>query len=105
MQDTTLSEIAKTELPRTVRNVKGTEKSMSRERDIAYGLHSNIPMCCILFFVDEWDYTWPSHHAKKVAGARTPWGYVPCPACLTVDNRVHIKMCEAECGRQCWKDF
>ena len=78
---------------------------MSKTRDIAYGLHSNIPMCCINFFVEEWDYMQDTPHSRAIDMANPKWNYVPCPECLQTNNRVHLRMCEAECGKKCWKEF
>ena len=74
--------------------------------DIAYGLHSNIPDCCIAFYTDEWEDEWireNSPYAKAVALANVK--YVPCPKCLVSRNFIKLKDCLKECGYECWKDF
>lgn len=78
---------------------------MTRERDIAYGRHSNIPECCIMFFVDEWDFTKRTKHRKLLWESSPRWNYVPCPKCLKENRRAHLRMCEAECGKKCWLEF
>ncbi len=78
---------------------------MSKARDIAYGLHSNIPMCCIKFYVDQWDWRDDATHARAINASVPAWQYVPCHECLRTNNHAHLRMCEAECGKQCWKDF
>ena len=77
---------------------------MSRQRDIDFGRHSRIPECCIKFFVDEWDCEKESVHRRNMDKGPT-WNYVPCPECLAAGNKVHIRYCEIECHRECWRDF
>ena len=79
----------------------------SRERDIAYGIHSNIPRCCIDFFVDVWSpqRMWEWSEYNRAIDRREHYNYVPCPRCFFLDRRVHLKDCLLECRRECWKDF
>ena len=80
--------------------------TMSRERDIAFGEHSRLPRCCILFFVNEWEYMYgddSNPYVRAVSIAR--WRYVPCPSCLATGNRVDMRICADECGKECWREF
>ena len=78
---------------------------MSRERDIAFGIHSRIPMCCIEFFVDEWEYTHTNDSAYVQAVNYADAHYVQCPKCLGTGRKVKIKWCINECGGDHLKDF
>lgn len=79
-----------------------------REWHIAFGRHSNIPECCVQFYVDWW---WDA----RVAGsplAQEYWdtmqaakdgpkvGYVRCPVCLKDRRRVTLHICSPKkCGK------
>jgi hypothetical protein len=80
---------------------------MSRQRDIAYGLHSRIPQCCINFYVDIWAprELWREDRllARRILG--DPVEYVRCPSCLRHNQQANVRWCEAECGRECWREF
>lgn len=80
---------------------------MSVQRDIAYGLHSLIPRCCVDFFVGAWDreFELGTFYAHVIFGSKWAGHYIPCPECLSNDNFVRVKDCILECGRECWKDF
>lgn len=83
-----------------------TRKTVSSERDIAFGKHSNIPNCCIDFFVEEWEFIHIRKDDLYVRAVNScAWGYVPCPECLGRGNKVHVRQCITECGKKCWKDF
>jgi len=81
---------------------------MSRERDIAFGRHSLIPECCIRFYVNEWspnfENKWHGTTYSKALDA-SPFNYVACPQCFYTDKMVKIRICEEECGHECWRDF
>ena len=55
-----------------------------------YGRHSNIPDCCIEFFIRKWpnmNYAGEDHgyhKIRKIAEQKMGkwWGYIPCPDCL-----------------------
>jgi hypothetical protein len=73
-----------------------------------FGLHSRIPTCCINFFVDEWDgrsmfRDIGSAYHRALDSAKA--GYVLCPACLGRGNKVQIRDCRIECGRDHQEDF
>lgn len=74
------------------------------ERDIAMGLHSGIPACCVLFYVGPWRsvfYTSPTKASKahwaKLARAWRALGrniqYIACPRCLREKRFVRIHHC------------
>lgn len=74
--------------------------------DIAFGLHSRIPACCIRFFTDEWGWRRRSDDDPYVRAIRvSKFGYVPCPQCLATGNRVKIRICKRECGGDHYSDF
>lgn len=78
---------------------------MTKNQHILYGLHSNIPSCCIAFYITDYDREFglktPYYKLISILG----WGYVPCPECIVRNNRVKIKDCAVECGRNCALDF
>jgi hypothetical protein len=78
---------------------------MTKERDIAFGIHSRIPRCCIDFFVSEWVYIYPRDTAYTSAVNAANWHYVPCPKCLGTGRKANIKWCINECGREHPEDF
>jgi hypothetical protein len=76
----------------------------------AFGKHSNIPDCCIDFWLTEWltvfqddGSGWKHPYARAVNSSK--WGYVPCPECLGEGNRIKVKDCSIECGGEHRKDF
>jgi len=81
-------------------------KSEQNIYDWEFGRHSNIPVCCIIFYMENWDMIWnkendPYGQAVNAAG----FGYVPCPRCLGRNNRIKIKNCALECGKEHREDF
>lgn len=83
--------------------------------DIAKGIHSKIPTCCVAFFVTEW-VPWVAaygqntphphqedmlHHGLTTiehAKSGKPPQYVPCPDCLRNKSFVEIHECTDECA-------
>jgi hypothetical protein len=75
---------------------------------VTQGMHSEIPTCCIVFFVMEW---LPWQHAFKTQhphmqellfvglrpGRKTAPEYVPCPDCLVRRHFVDIHICTPAC--------
>jgi hypothetical protein len=53
---------------------------------IACGLHSNIPPCCVLFFIKNTNRVWPEDYLKKIRDKEKylqyKYEYIPCPQCL-----------------------
>ena len=75
-------------------------------RDIAFGVHSGIPRCCIAFFVKEWEYMYMDDSNPYVQAVNyAAWNYVPCPKCLGTGRKVKIKFCVNECGGDHPQDF
>lgn len=76
-----------------------------RDYDIIYGLHSNIPTCCIVFFITEWirenERDGPYAHAVRMDNLN----YVPCPECFALRRHNVLRICETECKKQCNKEF
>lgn len=90
---------------------------------LARGVHSGIPFCCVTFFVLEW-LPWartgsehPYAQDLEIAGlgrvrqeeqirrwkagekpVETPPEYVPCPDCLATGRFVSIHTCTADCA-------
>lgn len=74
--------------------------------DRAFGEHSNIPACCIDFYVKEWEYIWQQHNHPYVKLIRkSKANYVQCPKCLNENKIVKIKDCKKECGGDHFADF
>lgn len=81
-------------------------------RDIAFGLHSKIPTCCIAFFILEWSHISGGLYAEKyfkkirrISRAREKkklFGidYIPCPDCLESHNFSNVHKCVKGCGTQ-----
>lgn len=76
-------------------------------RDIGYGIHSNIPYCCVAWFV----LVWPTLFMTPLA--RPYWervdrmrgggvDYIPCPLCLMLGRLVEIRDCEKSFCRCSW---
>lgn len=77
-------------------------EEQKRQADIAFGLHSDIPWCCVRFYVDEWSprEMWRNEDDPYVSAvAASSFNYVPCPECFAKRRRVKIKMCSLECDR------
>jgi len=75
------------------------------EYDITYGLHSNIPACCIVFFMTEWtrENERDSPYARAVHGDLVQ--YVPCPECFALRRFNGLRVCERDCGRRCYQEY
>lgn len=74
----------------------------------AFGRHSNIPECCIRFFVNVWDAQalWRHDDLPLVRAINSSdAGYVQCPACLASGRVVQIVDCAIECGGDHYRDF
>jgi hypothetical protein len=78
---------------------------MSRERDIAYGRHSQIPECCIAYFIDQWQSELWKDSAYRNVVHESDYNYVPCPACFYAKRKVKIIDCIVDCRRECWRYY
>lgn len=52
-----------------------------------YGIHSNIPECCVDAFIN----------GKKGKDTKVSWGYIPCDTCEQTNNKVKIHICDMSC--------
>jgi len=69
-----------------------------RSYTIAYGLHSNIPPCCIVFFLTEWQ-GWDNKDAPycRAVHAAPEYEYVPCPECFAYRRVNRLRLCDKDC--------
>lgn len=83
-------------------------KNSETQYHIAYGRHSLIPECCIVFYVTEWhpffETKWRGTAYNKMLD-ESKFNYVACPDCFFSDNLIKIRICDIDCGRDCYKDF
>lgn len=74
------------------------------ERDRVYGLHSNIPECCVDYYINVWTKKslreMIEGNRTRFVGTNILWNYVPCDACLESENLSELHLCTIEC-----KDF
>jgi hypothetical protein len=72
----------------------------NRDYTIAYGLHSNIPPCCIVFFLTEWE-GWEDTNAAycRAVHASPEYNYVPCPECLAFRRLNRLRICDTDCPK------
>ena len=79
--------------------------------NILFGQHSNIPECCIDFFIDKWlklysigsrksrkeieDYHKLIRKAGNTVGKK--FGYIPCPDCIAKLNWHKVHTCTTKC--------
>jgi len=69
---------------------------MTNAQHITYGLHSNIPLCCINFFLTKW--------SKRLASGinahnRDPKAnYIRCDDCLANSRLSEIHFCHIGCN-------
>jgi hypothetical protein len=78
--------------------------------DVVFGLHSNIPTCCVYFFVTKWcrdfarDGVGGTHGAEMKrlwrAGEELP-RYTPCPSCWAQRRFVELHVCGRRPKRTC----
>ena len=72
----------------------------SPESDRVYGLHSNIPECCVDFYINIWTKEplsariefWDRHKSSD-------FHYVPCVTCLETNNFKEIHRCDEKCKK------
>jgi hypothetical protein len=53
--------------------------------DTIYGKHSNIPKCCIEFFVSWWRGRWNTEEGRRYDAWKDKhgrWSYIACPTCV-----------------------
>lgn len=84
----------------TVSKCMGKEhRAISWESDFFCGIHSNLPLCCVLFYCDVWREKLESE--IEIRGKK-PIGYIMCPDCVAklVGNKTkpaQIKNCNCWC--------
>lgn len=61
-----------------------------REWDISYGLHSGIPICCVMNFVN-------SSGLFDALPYEDKWEHQPCRECFTTKRVISIDRCKDEC--------
>ena len=68
--------------------------SMQDDYDINFGRHSNIPDCCIFYFITQ---TPAQAHARLM----DEWNgnYLPCDECLRTLNVKRVHFCGSKCKR------
>lgn len=59
------------------------------------GLHSDIPICCVVFYCNVWSNLGPDvwDNFKNYRPAPDGVNYIRCPECCKRDNRVKIHKC------------
>lgn len=62
----------------------------SRAYHVEYGRHSNIPDCCIAFWLGRWQSIFDKPEGER---HRVSVGYVPCPKCLEEKRFVAVHQC------------
>lgn len=69
--------------------------------DYAFGRHSNIPDCCIDFYLNEWKNIDPIIRYERITklnlDAKRIIGYIPCERCVSRWDFVEIHRCDENC--------
>jgi hypothetical protein len=68
---------------------------MTDAQHIIYGLHSNIPSCCVSFFITEWPRLVASFGGARNRDPNV--AYVRCPNCLTTKRLSVVHFCDKSC--------
>lgn len=71
----------------------------------AYGLHSNIPECCVDFWLNVYLKSMKSpgyqllrtYHNLFMKVKNIHWEYVPCPKCISTNNKKELHICNPNC--------
>ena len=95
---------------KTMNAARKTAVIINQERyHTLYGRHSDLPECCILFFIHEWEGRdlWRDNEENPYVRAvrASKANYVQCPQCLAAGKIVRMRECVIECGRECYNDF
>lgn len=69
---------------------------------ILYGRHSNIPACCIDFFINRWNH---ENQYGDIVHKFCPVEYIPCPKCFAEGNFNKLRICAIECKQECSKIY
>lgn len=64
-----------------------------------FGIHSNIPACCVDYFIKEFQHKGLDYRANyiKVVSLHRKWHYIPCPECHTLNYKILIHECTTVC--------
>lgn len=79
--------------------VANISASPDAQYHVELGRHSNIPECCIRYFIGDWENEWPRKSTYSKMLDRRPYGYVPCPDCFMRDKKVKLHMCDDSCKK------
>jgi hypothetical protein len=93
---------------RNLSNADILNRLLYLQNAIECGIHSNIPACCIKFFITE--KMWMQNRKCKnyynkmkdvaVKFGFKWWGYIPCNTCLNSANVVKLRQCPSFCGKR-----
>ncbi len=74
-------------------------------RTIVCGWHSNIPVCCIVFFLLCWSplfyltaFSWVQRFIEWWPPSKRRFNYVACPLCVLRNKRNRLKICSESTG-------
>jgi hypothetical protein len=64
--------------------------------DLTFGVHSNIPLCCAVYYVTKWRDA--SHlHRMRMLNCFDGWDYIPCPSCFRSKRSRPLHLCGPNC--------
>lgn len=70
----------------------------TQEYHFAFGIHSNIPLCCVEFFIGEYNEMWKDgKQFYQKALIKKRWNYIPCLKCAKSRNKIVLHECDARC--------
>jgi hypothetical protein len=72
-------------------------KPYSDEWHRAFGLHSNIPECCVDYFVGTWRTRFDTERGRDYVKMTKSWKYIPCPECLAAKRIERLHYCDSSC--------
>lgn len=83
--------------------------------NFALGIHSNIPICCVVYFCNVWGPLYTTEDKRRITDERK-WAlvkngeppidkvqYVQCPECFDTDRVVKIHICKPD-QKTCFMD-
>jgi hypothetical protein len=65
------------------------------ELDWQRGRESNIPDCCIRFYISDWKHNWIRSTHREYMNSAGIISYVPCPSCIQKQRFNSLKL---DCG-------
>lgn len=82
-----------------------TAEALPGTGDSWIGRHSNIPRCCIRFYIEQWavrpllrDPHFERNYWRRMRRRQWTGLYIPCPRCLASGRAVKIHLCGPRCG-------